>query len=83
MQKEKYSLLELNKTSINGQFKLYSQFIVRDKENQKSTDKLINIGFSYQFNTQLELSMSGRKQFNNPFMGQKQQLLRVQLRVRY
>ncbi|PKG85807.1 hypothetical protein CXF85_03240 [Colwellia sp. 75C3] len=83
MQKEKYSLLELNKTSINGQFKLYSQFIVSDKENQKSTDKLINIGFSYQFNTQLELSMSGRKQFNNPSMGQKQQLLRVQLRVRY
>jgi hypothetical protein len=83
MQKEKYSLLELNKTSINGQFKLYSQFIVSDKENQKSTEQLINIGFSYQFNTQLELSMSGRKQFNNPSMGQKQQLLRVQLRVRY
>lgn len=82
-EKEKYSLLELNKTSINNQFKLYSQFIIRDKENKKNADKLINIGFSYQFNTQLELSMSGRKQLNNPLTGQKQQLARIQIRVRY
>jgi len=81
--KEKYSLLELNKTSINEQLKLYSQFVIRDRDNQASTDKLINIGFSYQFNNQLELSMSGAKQINAPSMGKKQQLARVQIRVRY
>jgi hypothetical protein len=83
MKKEKYSLLELNKTSINEQFKLYSQLIISNKESQASTDKLINIGFSYQLNTQLELSMSGRKQLNNPSTGQKIQLVRAQIRVRY
>lgn len=82
-QKEKYSLIELNKTSINNQLKLYSQFIIKDKEFQASTDKLINIGFSYQFTTQLELSMSGVKQINSPASGQKQQLASVQLRYRY
>ena len=82
-QKEKYSLIELNKTSINNQLKLYSQLIFKDKEFQKSTDKLINIGFSYQFTTQLELSLSGVKQVNSPASGQKQQLARVQLRYRY
>jgi hypothetical protein len=83
MKKEKYSLLELNKTSINEQFKLYSQLIISNKESQASTDKLINIGFSYQLNTQLELSISGRKQLNNPSTGQKIQLVRAQIRVRY
>ena len=83
MQKEKYSLLELNKTSTNAQLTLYSQFIISDKENQANIEKLINVGVSYQFNTQLEVSMSGRKQLNNPSNGQKQQLVRVQLRVRY
>jgi hypothetical protein len=82
-QKEKYNLIELNKKLINGQFALYGQFIISDKENKKSADKLVNIGFSYQFNTQLEISMSGRKQLNNTPTGQKQQLLRVQMRIRY
>ncbi|WP_057832033.1 hypothetical protein [Colwellia sp. TT2012] len=82
-QKEKYSLVELNKTSINEQLKLYSQFIIRARTDHASTDKLVNIGFSYQFNNQLELSMSGVKQINSPVSGQKQQLARVQIRVRY
>jgi hypothetical protein len=82
-QKEKYNLLELTKTSINGQFKLYSQFIIRDRDIQASVDKLVNIGFSYQVNTHLELSMSGSKQISSPSMGKKQQLARVQIRVRY
>lgn len=82
-QKEKYNLLELAKTSTNGQLKLYSQFIIRDRDIQSSVDKLVNIGFSYQFNSQLELSMSGSKQINSPSMGKKQQLARVQIRVRY
>ncbi len=82
-QQEKYSLIELNKTAINEQLTLYSQFIIRDKEFQNSADKLVNIGFSYQFNTQLELSMSGGQQINNPASGKKQQLARVQIRVRY
>ncbi|OUR81386.1 hypothetical protein A9Q75_07645 [Colwellia psychrerythraea] len=81
--KEKYSLFELNKTSINEQFKLYGQFIIRDRENKPSADTLVNIGFSYQFNTQLELSISGGKQINGPSMAKKQQLARVQIRVRY
>ncbi len=82
-QKEKYSLLELNKTSINEQLKLYSQLILRNRESQANTDKLINIGLSYQFTTQFELSMSGVKQINRPASGIKQQLARVQIRYRY
>lgn len=82
-QKEKYSLVELNKTSINNQLKLYSQFIMRDRELQASVDKRVNIGLSYQFTTQLELSVSGVKQLNSPSMGKKQQLARVQIRYRY
>jgi len=82
-QKEKYSLIELNKTSQNAQLKLYSQFIVRDKEYQKSIDKFVNVGLSYQVNNQLELSLSGRMQINMPNAGKKQQLARIQIRVRY
>ena len=82
-QKEKYGLVELHKTAINEQLKLYSQFIIRDREYQISTDKLVNIGLSFQVNTQLELSMSGVKQINSPVSGQKQQLARVQIRYRY
>lgn len=82
-QEEKYSLVELNNTTINNQLKLYSQFIFRDRESNKSADKLINIGFSYQVNTQFELSMSGGMQINTPASGEKKQLARVQLRYRY
>jgi len=80
---EKYSLVELNKTFINEQLKLYGQLIVRDKEMQLNTDKQINIGLSFQMSTQLELSLSGRQQLNTPAAGKKQQLLRMQIRYRY
>jgi len=82
-QTEKYGLIELNKTFINEQLKLYGQLILRDKENQVSTDKQFNIGLSFQVNTGLELSLSGRQQLNTPVTGKKQQLLRLQIRYRY
>ena len=82
-QQEKYALVELNKTSVDGQLKVYSQFVIRDKEFQKSTTKLINIGMSYQINTQLEFSLSGHTQLNTPDAGEKKQLVRVQIRYRY
>jgi len=80
---EKYSLIELNKTSINEQLKLYGQYILTDREGENSTQQLINIGLSYQINGQLELSISSRKQFNQPKSANKQNLLRFQLRYRY
>ncbi|MCP4989451.1 MAG: hypothetical protein GY928_26365 [Colwellia sp.] len=61
----------------------YSQFVIRDKEFQKSTTKLINIGMSYQINTQLEFSLSDHTQLNTPDGGKKKQLVRVQIRYRY
>ncbi len=82
-QEEKYSLVELNKTTINNQLKLYSQFIFKDRESQQSADKLVNIGFSYQVNTQFELSISAGMQINTPVSGKKKQLARVQIRYRY
>jgi len=82
-QQEKYSLIELNKTALHEQLKVYGQFIIRDKEHQKSIDKLANIGLSYQVNTQLELSLSAHIQFNTPNAGKKQQLVRGQIRYRY
>lgn len=82
-QKEKYSLLELNKTSINEQLKLYGQYIVNDREGESKSHQLINIGLSYQVNAQLELSLSNRRQFNTPESGIKQNLVRLQLRYRY
>lgn len=82
-QQEKYALFELNKTALHQQLKVYSQIILTDKEFQKSTEKLINIGLSYQVNTQLELSLSARMQFNTPIDTNKQELARAQIRYRY
>jgi len=82
-QKEKYSLIELNKTFINEELKVYSQFVFTDKTDEKSNRKLLNIGLSYQFNTQLELSMSTNQQLNTPSTGKKQHLARFQFRYRY
>lgn len=81
--KETYSLMELNKTSINNQLKLYGQYIFTDREAEIKNNQLINIGFSYQVDAKLELSMSARKQLNTPESGKKQNLFRFQLRYRY
>ena len=82
-QQEKYALLELNKTALHEQLKVYGQVIFTDKEFQKNTEKLVNIGLSYQISTQLEFSLSGRIQLNTPEVGKKQQLTRIQIRYRY
>jgi hypothetical protein len=82
-QKEKYSLLELNKTSINEQFKFYGQYIFTDRESVSKNQQLINIGIRYQIDAELELSLSSRKQLNTPESGKKQNLIRLQLRYRY
>lgn len=81
--KEKYGLIEINKTSINSQLKLYGQFVFRNKEGKENTQKLVNIGLRYQFEQGLELSVSGLKQANTPESGKKQDLIRLQLRYRY
>ena len=82
-QQEKYALLELNKTALHQQLKVYSQVILTGKEHQKSIDKLINLGLSYQINTQLEFSLSARFQLNTPEAQNKQELARAQIRYRY
>jgi hypothetical protein len=82
-QEEKYSLLELNKTSINEQLKLYGQYIFTDREAESKNLHLINIGISYQVDAKLELSLSSRRQLNTPESGNKQNLFRLQLRYRY
>ncbi len=82
-QQEKYVLFELNKTALHQQLKVYSQIILTDKEFQSSTEKLVNIGLSYQVNTQLEFSLSGRVQLNTPIDTNKQELARAQIRYRY
>lgn len=80
---EKYRLFELNKTSIDGQLKIYSQYIITNREGVKNSQELFNIGLSYQINRALELSISGRKQLDSPTIGNKKNLLRIQLRYRY
>ncbi len=80
---ETYALLEFNKTSLNDQLKLYSQFIFRDKAPQKHAEKLLNIGLSYQFTTQFELSLAAMAQVNTPNYVNKKQLARIQIRYRY
>jgi hypothetical protein len=80
---EKYALLEFNKTSFNDQLKLYSQLIFRDKAPQEHAEKLINIGLSYQFTTQFELSLAAMTQLDKPNYADKKQLARIQLRYRY
>lgn len=82
-QEEKYSLVELNKTSINEQFKFYGQYIFTDREGVSKNQQLINIGIRYQIDAKLELSLSSRKQLNTPESGKKQNLIRLQLRYRY
>lgn len=82
-QKETYSLIEINKTSINEQFKLFGQYIFIDREGESKKQQLINIGLSYQIDAKLEISLSSRKQLNTPESGNKQNLARLQLRYRY
>jgi hypothetical protein len=82
-QKEKYGLIEINKTSINEQFKLYGQYILNDREGEHNNHQLVNIGMSYQIDAKLELSLSSRKQLNTTESGQKQDLTRFQLRYRH
>jgi len=82
-QKERYSLLELNKTLISEQLKLYGQYIITDRENDNKSQQLLNIGISYQVNNGLELSLSSRNQVDTPESGNKQDLVRFQLRYRY
>mgnify|MGYP000411231144 FL=1 len=80
---EKYSLLELNKTSISEHLKFYGQYIFTDREGEGTNQQVINIGVSYQIDADLELSLSSRKQLNTPGTGKKQDLTRFQLRYRY
>jgi hypothetical protein len=82
-QTEKYALLEFNKTSLNDQVKLYSQFIFSDKTQQKYAEKLVNIGLSCQVTTQFELSLAAMSQVNTPRNVNKKQVARIQLRYRY
>jgi len=82
-QKEKYSLVELNKTMINEQLKLFGQYIFRDREGESKNHQLMNVGVSYQVNAKFELSLSSVKQFSTPKSGKKQNLVRLQLRYRY
>jgi len=82
-QSEKYNLIELNKVSNNGQFKLYSQYIYQDFEQADAANQLISVGISYQINTQLEFSMASRRTVKTPPSGKNQNLLRLQLRYRY
>jgi len=82
-QEEKYSLLELNKTSINEQLKFYGQYIFTDREGESKNQQLINLGVRYQIDAEFELSLSSRKQLNTPESGKKQNLIRLQLRYRY
>jgi len=81
--KEKYTLIELSKTSISEQFKFYGQYIFTDHEGESKNQQLINIGVRYQIDAKLELSLSSRKQLNTPESGKKQNLVRLQLRYRY
>lgn len=81
--KEKYSLVELNKTMINEQLKLYGQYIFRDREGESTNHQLVNVGVSYQVNAKFELSLSSVKQFSTAKSGKKQNLVRLQLRYRY
>lgn len=81
--KEKYTLVELSKTSISEQLKLYGQYIFNDREGESKNQQLINIGVRYQMDAELELSLSSRKQLNTPESGKKQNLVRLQLRYRY
>ena len=82
-QEEKYSLLELNKTSINEQLKFYGQYIFTDREGESKNQQLINLGVRYQIDAEFELSLSSRKQLNTPESVKKQNLIRLQLRYRY
>jgi len=80
---EQYSLFELSKTSINNQLKVYGQYIFTNREGPSNTHQLINIGLSYQVDAAFELSLSSRRQLSSPETGNKQNLVRLQLRYRY
>jgi len=81
--KETYSLVELNKTSIDQQLKLYGQYIFSDREGESEPTQRLNMGTSYQIDKNLELSLSTRIQLNTPTSGKKLNLVRFQLRYRY
>lgn len=82
-QQEKYALIELNKTSINGQLKLYGQYSFTHKQAMLKNLHLINIGLSYQVNTSLDVSVAVRRQLSSISTSSKQHLVRAQIRYRY
>ena len=81
--RHQYTLIELNKTSTDGQLKIYAQYTLNNEEGAPKNIQVINAGLSYQFSNSFELSVAIRRQVNSPANTLKQQLVRVQIRYRY
>jgi len=78
---QSYGLIELNRSSLNDQWKLYSQLIF-NKDNAIKT-KTALFGIRYQANKNFETSLQFKKKIKAPDEGKETSLFRVQLRYRY
>jgi len=78
---QSYRLIEINRSSFNDQWKLYSQLIF-NKENSLKT-KTALLGIRYQANKNLETSLQFKKKISAPAQGKETSLFRVQIRYRY
>lgn len=78
---QNYTLIEFNRSSINNQWKLYSQLILNKNNDVKSKTALF--GIRYQANGSFETSLQFKKKIEVPAEGKKTSLFRIQLRYRY
>jgi len=78
-----YWLFELNRFSLNEQWKLYLQYIFEDKHQKIQSDQKIVLGTRYTPDNHWDFSMQLKHQFQHPESKDELKLLQAQLRYRF
>ena len=82
-QDENYYLLEVNKLSINEQWKYYVQYMVDDKQSAQATQWFVFAGIQYQLDNHWYMSGAVKKRLSSSNDQHHIDLLQLQIRYRY
>ncbi len=82
-QDENYYLLEVNKLSINEQWKYYVQYMVDDKQSAQATQRFVFAGIQYQLDNHWYMSGAVKKRLSSSNDQHHIDLLQLQIRYRY
>jgi len=78
-----YWLFEMNRLSVNEQWKVYLQYIFEDNHQQMQSDKKLVLGTRYSPDNHWDFSMQLKQQFQHPENNDELELLQAQLRYRF